>query len=327
MQRTHSAHRSLVHPSQQPASRKGFTLIELLVVIGIIAVLIALLLPAVQQAREAARRTQCKNNLHQLGIGFHNFEATKGYFPNAETGPAVYWGAQILPYLDNNPLSDLYDYTVDYRHYNNAKAMQYQLPFHQCPSNPLGPQMDTTFNSLAQKATAPAGSPEALNGWSAAVSDYYGAQGITGNIQHFMTPPNNTDTFFNGGGRRRRMRDITDGSSNTIALFEVAGRPQKFVTGGVQQSGTISACLCGWGEFNGGSLLSYTSDGAAQTNATNKGRCMINCNNTRSLYSFHVGINNCLLADGSVRSISENIATETLVALLTISGDEVIGEF
>ena len=98
--------------------RRGFTLIELLVVIAIIGLLIALLLPAVQQAREAARRSQCRNNLKQVALALHNYESTHGIFPGGSLyavvgtdtiSNACAWGRSILPFLDQAPLANQLD--------------------------------------------------------------------------------------------------------------------------------------------------------------------------------------------------------------------------
>src|SRR4249919_1707318 len=98
------------------SNRAGFTLVELLVVIAIIGVLVALLLPAVQAAREAARRTQCVNNLHQLGIAIHNFHDVKKFLPSSTrpvAAPTVRAGSLIflLPFIERQDLADLYDFT------------------------------------------------------------------------------------------------------------------------------------------------------------------------------------------------------------------------
>ncbi|WP_437206875.1 DUF1559 family PulG-like putative transporter [Planctomicrobium sp. SH664] len=314
-----------IHQPQR--GRSGFTLIELLVVIAIIAVLIAMLLPAVQQAREAARRNQCKNNLHQIGLGFHNFESTRGFFPGSMTAATIsnngthYWGAQILPYLDSNPLAEIYDYDVSYIHYNNAQAIGYHLPYHVCPSDPEGFRYN---EGVGTKNTAPEGSPERANGWNASVTDYIGAQGINANIQFSMTPPKSTETFFIGGGKLRYARDLVDGMSNSIMLMESAGRPNVYLKGGRIGNGKNS--LSGWAESVPWSINAYTTDGVAAT-AANRGSCLVNCINTRSAYSFHAGTANILLADGSVRGVAENIAIESMVALLTIDAGDILGEF
>lgn len=310
--------------------RDGFTLIELLVAIAIIAVLVALLLPAVQQAREAARRTQCLNNLHQLGIGMHNFHSTYGFFPTSVTGSAVhYWGAQTLPFMDQVSLGNRYDYTVSYRHVNNREAIQSQLAVHNCPGTPEQPRLNVKFLALP-----PAGEPA----WPSAVSDYMGNSGPSSGFWNSPAvvsypKPENTDGPFAGNRGQTesgvRTADITDGTTNTILLVESAGRPAVWRYGvKVPNSGLSTSpaadyvSLCGWGDPNVSVIRGYKSDGKTQT-----GTGVINACNNFSIYSFHPGLANVTLADGSSRSVSENIAADVIVGLLTMAGAERGGEF
>jgi len=315
--------------SSSPSSLKnGFTLIELLVVIAIIAILIALLLPAVQQAREAARRTQCKNNLHQLGVAMHNHHQAYDAFPTAvsATGVQHFWGAQILPFVDQNPLSGLYDYTVRFNDARNQEAVKYPLPFLICPSTPGGPNMDVRF------VTSPA------PGWPAAASDYAGNSGPdsalwTAPATVSYPRPATIEGFFSGttkpGVPGRKIRDILDGTSSTVMFFESAGVPKIWRNDSVVPgSGEITSAASNyvpvrsWAAGNVSLARGYGSDGA-----TRPGPRMINASNYIAIYSFHPGMANVAMADGSARSINENVDVNVMASLLTAQGSEVVGEY
>lgn len=290
-------------------SAKGFTLIELLVVIGIISLLIALLLPAVQQAREAARRTQCKNNLKNIGLALQNY-ASEQLFPPAEIhgviGSAMphcdwersigCWGIAILPQLDQSPAYALADFNANpqYASANNVELMQMQFPVYQCPSHLYhGLSSPYKGNPLEQTRImhyfAVAGDAEmtTLN-WP----DYT-------EVDVHCRP--NSGIFFNDS--RTSVRNITDGLSNTAMVCEV--------TGVMANSGNPP-------DGRGFDLHAV----AYLDRAPNSDR-------TNPWYpnSYHVvGVNVCM-ADGSVRFISNSIDLSVLMGLATIKGGELLGDF
>jgi len=191
--------------------RCGFTLIELLVMIAIIAVLISLLLPAVQQAREAARRTQCKNNLKQIGLAIHNYHDTHRTFPpgyiarsvrkldpaGAESGPGFSWATLILPQIDEDPLYRHFDFNEDAKDPHNLDHGQEILDQFLCPTDPAPPRFALP------------------DGTELASANYVGIYGF-GNMS--MMPGTGTGVFHRNSSVR--IRDVSDGTSNTICVGE-----------------------------------------------------------------------------------------------------------
>jgi prepilin-type N-terminal cleavage/methylation domain-containing protein/prepilin-type processing-associated H-X9-DG protein len=222
--------------------RTAFTLIELLVVIAIIGVLLGLLLPAVQQVREAAARTQCQNNLKQMGLAFHNYENTRRCFPGYTDPPIDGTDARgyaphahLLPYIEQDNLGRGYDPTQTQLFINPGtnqsvapslvQTVQTVIPIYVCPSDPL-PVVQTT--NVSSTYTVPPRNYGAFAGLNYVVNcgsgAAYGGQGGSGDIR---VP---TDGIF-WFGSRTRIASITDGTSNTLLVAEALrgnGNPDPF---------------------------------------------------------------------------------------------------
>jgi prepilin-type N-terminal cleavage/methylation domain-containing protein len=330
--------------------RRAFTLIELLVVIAIIGVLVALLLPAVQQAREAARRAQCKNNLKQLGLAMHNYLDTHNCFPpngvSNATGTQT-WSAQafLLPFIEGGNLYNAINFNVGYGHAANVtpvhiKAMR--IPVLICPSDP----------NDRQRLTA-AGAPEhyPLN--------YAVGRGIY--------EVHRIGSGFDGGAafaydRVTRPQDFRDGMSNTSAMSEVKCFTPRFhdncslpptITFDETSLGSLLG-TSGWSAENGhtewvsgntihtGFTTTFTPNKKVlhtvggqvfDFDATSKREASAGACDGVTTYavvtsrSWHVGVVQTLLVDGSVRSISDNINLQTWRNLGQRADGNVVGEF
>ena len=312
-------------PSLPRRSRSGFTLIELLVVIAIIAILIGLLVPAVQKVRAAAARLSCSNNLKQIGLAYHNYanDNNSSFAPamNSGVNNSAGWGTFLLPYIEQDNLYKQYTFTAPFQYVNAAYGINNQavvntpIKIYLCPASPSrsGPY-SYTFNYPGYPSTS----------WQAYASDYSPLAGVS---QYLAQILGLSTTSLSGALQRdvpTPILSITDGTSNTLLVAEVAGKNTLY-RAGKSTGQTLSGFYGGeggWGDAtsSGSSLWGSSGDGT-----TAPGTCGVNCSNDYGLYSFHPGGANVLLADGSVRLVSTNVSITTLCSLVTRSGGEVIG--
>jgi prepilin-type N-terminal cleavage/methylation domain-containing protein/prepilin-type processing-associated H-X9-DG protein len=310
--------------------RRGFTLIELLVVIAIIAVLVGLLLPAVQAAREAARRIACANNLKQLGLACLNYHDYQGSFPPGALGPlgpAFPQDAQLkhhglathlLPYLEQQALANLYDWKASWFDPQNQTAVNTQLNVWQCPSA----QPNRVDDGSIPTVTPPQW--DSFTG-TAACGDYAGMYSVNAGLvaAGVIDPPGGTrDELGNYEGvfainHTRGLAAILDGTHNTILIAECAGRPQLWHRLSVVPNQWLSG-----GPWSSRNLL--WSRGATADGSAFYGSCAVNCTNDREVYGFHPGGANVLFADGHVQFLKDTINIRVFVRLVTRDGGEII---
>lgn len=288
------------------SARRGFSLVELLVVIGLIASLIAFLMPAVQQAREAARRLQCRNNLRQIGLAMHNYEERHGCLPfsslvfttvGAETGWG--WGTMLLPDLDQGNLYLKLNPKGDNAPGAPTDDTKVVLPFYLCPS-------DGTGNWNLQKD-------------GHAKSNYVAMFGSNKDPSATSTGDLGNGAFYYNSSTRDR--DITDGLSNTIAAGERAWDGMVVGAIGKGSIGRIGSIWFGNLKGNRHDVISWC-DPVLNTDQR------INGTHPNAFNSMHFGGCNFLFADGSVHFLSENIDNSgSFCALATIHNGETIVEY
>jgi prepilin-type N-terminal cleavage/methylation domain-containing protein len=313
---------------------RAFTLIELLVVIAIIAVLIGLLLPAVQKVREAAARMQCMNNLKQIALAAHSFHDTNQRLPAGHEikSPALGYNnravngflTRLLPYLEQVALERGYNYDYGFDHTTNRLAVDTRVALFLCPSAPSSNRKCVLLNY---------GDPALTSLNAGAVGHATDYTGIRAYRPNYSVP--NRNGVFPQGTVGRHLLEITDGTSNTILLIEKAGWPSYYVRGRAATlalpswpynfGGQQIQWFGPWAGYMGEFVLTTGADGTVESETG--GACWVNCNNKSTPYGFHTGGLTIALADGSVRFLSQSIAEPTYSNLIQIDDGLVLGNF
>lgn len=322
-------------PRPRRHAQPGFTLVELLVVIAIIGVLVGLLLPAVQAAREAARRIQCTNNLKQVGLAMHSYHDTHRSLPLPDVGISYgsapwlsSWALAILPQLEQSAAFDEFEPNTPngVSDQANQDVIGMQLSVYSCPSTPR----ESLLRGIIEDQTAPTFNPNMVAG----PGDYFIARSFR---DPAFTPREVVGALFNGSGSVNwnqpgaKFSSITDGLSNTIFCFERSGFPDIRKRGDVSKDPSeyvypyvVENHFNGWwASIQHDRIRSWTYDGTQYY-----GPCVINCTNDwGGAYSYHPGGMQVSMGDGSVRFLSESIDKGTFRGLVGKQEGQVLGEF
>jgi prepilin-type N-terminal cleavage/methylation domain-containing protein/prepilin-type processing-associated H-X9-DG protein len=327
------------------SSRHAFTLVELLVVIAIIAILIGLLLPAVQKVREAAARTKCTNNLKQIGLALHNYHGVYGYLPpgyidgntdpnstpDKDMGPGWGWATFLLPFIEQDNLYKQINFNVPVGQGVNAQPSQQPITIYQCPSDAyLLPYTFDVYDVNGNISTRVAKSNYvACNGWIECFS------GAGGNPQ----PGAGSDGLqgaYGAGGRgafyrnsKTRFGEVIDGLSNTIFVGERSGNHSPATWTGAVAGGQTPAWMAGQPPFSPPPGPAYDNADygealvLAHGNATHVPSADFPIYDPDTFYSMHSPQGaNFLFGDGSVHFLSSSVNPYTYQYMCTIAGGE-----
>ncbi|MDZ4658301.1 MAG: DUF1559 domain-containing protein [Bythopirellula sp.] len=312
---------------------RGFTLVELLVVIAIIGVLVALLLPAIQAARESARRNQCSNNLKQIGLALQSRHDSRKVFPSGRTGRpssansgvntfGVSWAFELLPYVEQTALYQALVKALPSTDPQNALAMRSPVSTFVCPSR-REPAADRNFDNNDQ-------APPEENRGVAAGGDYAGSAGI--DIDFGLDNLNGEPAGITGGTlytfSRNSIRNVTDGTSQTIGVGEkyiptedeVRQAHPNMDEAMMHYYQGDTAFFAGDHRF---AVMSSTECGMAHGTEPTTGNCGVG-KLWEQFGSEHPGISNFVFLDGHVQVIQQSVDVLTLQRVSTIADDQVI---
>lgn len=311
------------------STRTAFTLVELLVVVAIIGVLMALVVPAVQSARESARRGACQNNLKQLDLAVHEYHELYGALPSLYNGPndlrrgatigldTFSWQTVLLPFLEQRDLHAL----IDFDHYStdavNQPAVNTALEITNCPSTPR-----TTL--IARGLWY--GRSNFSIALAAATTDYTSSEGYYDGFSH-CTPGSwgefSPGASFNDEPRLRiiTFADVADGLSQTALILERAALPDHYYNGGAQVEPHNPPQFRTYGNVG---LWAISAESLANHLQTRPGAPIIGQDNMQGLYSFHPSGAHVAFADGSIHFLDEAIDSELMIALITRDGGELV---
>jgi prepilin-type N-terminal cleavage/methylation domain-containing protein len=315
-----------VYPTPSDARRSrfrdGFTLIELLVVIAIIAVLIGLLLPAVQKVREAANRASCQNNLKQLGLSIHSYHDAHQTFPPSRLGSQyASWFVLILPYVEQGNLYN--QWNLDQTYYMQPAAVQTaQVKLFYCPARRSPPQLSTDYE------TSSTGVPDSLQ-HPGALGDYAGNGGAYANSPIVDLPscngamcmasaPTNGGTVA-GAQAITSISSITDGTSNTLLVGE---KHVPLIKQGESGPSYGDGCI-----YNGDFPRNFIRLAGTPSFSLGQGPNDVSGPWHCRFGSYHPGICQFVLADGHVTALSNSIDMNTLQALAVINDGQVVPNY